>query len=266
MVSFIEAYFAPKKDIPRRVYLSVSTLVGVLGLAFWCLLAYGGLVRPDFLPTPVAVARAAIAGAEDGSLFVNTAVSLSEIMTGFVLASIFAVPLGILMGSFKVVEAGIEPVTNFVRYLPVSALIPLLILWVGIDMSEKVAVIFIGTFFQQLILIADVSRGVSHDLLDVSYTLGADRRTVVTRVLIPATMPGVMDTLRVTLGWAWTYLVVAELVAANKGLGYFILNSMRGLYTDQIFLGIMVIGLLGLIADQLFKFARNWLLPWATNL
>src|SRR5262249_17325189 len=159
---------------------------------------------------------------------------------------------------------GVGPMTNSVRYLPVSALIPLLILWVGIDIEEKISVIFIGTFFQQLILIADVSRGVSHDLLDVSYTLGADRRTVVTRVLIPATMPGVMDTLRVTLGWAWTYLVVAELVAANKGLGYFILNSMRGLFTDQIFLGIITIGLLGLLTDQLFKFLRNRLLPWAT--
>ena len=82
--------------------------------------------------------------------------------------------------------------------------------------------------------------------------------------LIPATMPGVMDTLRVTLGWAWTYLVVAELVAANKGLGYFILNSMRGLFTEQIFLGIIVIGLLGLLTDQIFKLLRNRMLPWAS--
>ncbi len=265
MLRFVEAYFAPKKDIPRRVYLSVSTFVGLLGLALWCGLSYGGLVRPDFLPTPVAVGKAAIDGIADGSLLVNTWASLVEILSGFAIASLLAVPFGILMGSFKIVEAGIEPVTNFVRYLPVSALIPLLILWVGIDIEEKITVIFIGTFFQQLILIADVSRGVSHDLLDVSYTLGANRRTVVTRVLIPATLPGVMDTLRVTLGWAWTYLVVAELVAANKGLGYFILNSMRGLFTDQIFLGIMVIGLLGLIADQAIKALRNWLLPWAAE-
>jgi NitT/TauT family transport system permease protein len=175
------------------------------------------------------------------------------------------VPLGILMGSFKIAEAALEPVTNFVRYLPVSALIPLLILWVGIGQSEKIAVIFIGTFFQQLIIIADVARNVPADLLDVSYTLGASRRTVVTRVLIPATLPGVMDALRVTLGWAWTYLVVAELVASNKGLGYFILNSMRGLFTDRIFLGIMVIGLLGLFTDQVFKLLRRWLLPWTAE-
>lgn len=264
MARLLDAYLAPKKDIPRRAYLTVSTLVGVLIFAGWCALAYGRLVRSDFLPTPGAVVGAAVAGIGDGSLLVNTAVSVSEIMSGFAIASIVAVPLGILMGSFKIVEAAVEPVTNFVRYLPVSALIPLLILWVGIDMEEKVTVIFIGTFFQQLILIADVSRGVSKDLLDVSYTLGATRRTVVWRVLIPATMPGVMDTLRITLGWAWTYLVVAELVAANQGLGYFILNSMRGLFTEQIFLGIIVIGLLGLLTDQIFKFLRNRLLPWAT--
>jgi len=258
-----EDYFAPKTDIPRRVYLAVSTLVGAALLLLWCVLAYGGFVREDFLPTPIAVIEAAVRGIGDNSLIVNTAVSVSEILVGFILASVISVPLGILMGSFKIVEAAIEPVTNFMRYLPVSALIPLLILWVGIGIEEKISVIFLGTLFQQLILIADVSRSVSADLLDVSYTLGANRRVVIRSVLIPATMPGVVDTLRVTLGWAWTYLVVAELVAANKGLGYFILNSMRGLFTDQIFLGIIVIGLLGLATDQLFKALRSWMLPWA---
>jgi NitT/TauT family transport system permease protein len=263
--STFEAYAAPKKEIPRSVYVAISVTVGVSILLLWCVLAYGGFVRSDFLPTPYEVVLAGISGLQDGSLALNTAVSVGEIMSGFILASIVAVPLGILMGSFKVAEAAIEPVTNFIRYLPVSALIPLLILWVGIGMEEKVTVIFIGTLFQQLILIADVSRNVPSDLLDVSYTLGASRLTVVTRVLVPATMPGVVDTLRVTLGWAWTYLVIAEFVAANKGLGYFILNSERGLFTDQIFLGIAVIGLLGLLTDQLFKVVRDWFLPWATE-
>ena len=265
MTPFFDALFAPKQEIPGRVYLAVSALVGLAFLGIWCVLSYGGFVRPDFLPTPIAVIEAGIKGLASGSLVTNTVFSVGEIMAGFVLASVIAVPLGILMGSFKIVEAAIEPVTNFVRYLPVSALIPLLILWVGIGIEEKIAVIFIGTFFQQLVLIADVSRGVSQDLLDVSYTLGADRQTVVWRVLIPATMPGVVDTLRVTLGWAWTYLVLAEIVSADKGLGYFIMNSMRGLFTDRIFLGIMVIGILGLLTDQLFRFARDRLLPWATS-
>jgi NitT/TauT family transport system permease protein len=263
--SKFEAYAEAKKEIPRHVYLMVSVFVVLLILLFWSTLSYGGFVRDVFLPTPGQVLVAAVSGIGDGSLQVNTLVSCGEIVAGFVLASVLAVPAGILMGSFKIVEAALEPITNFMRYIPVSALIPLLILWVGIGIEAKIAVIFLGTFFQQLVIVADVSRGVSRDLLDVSYTLGAGRRTVVTRVLIPATMPGVMDTLRVTLGWAWTYLVVAELVAANKGLGYFILNSMRGLFTDQIFLGIMIIGLLGLITDQIFKFLRNWFLPWAAE-
>ena len=261
----LDVYTAPKKEIPRSVYLTVSVFVGIFIFAFWSLLSYGELVRPDFLPTPTEVVQAAIESWNDGSLAINTGVSLGEILSGFILASIVAVPLGILMGSFKIVEAAIEPVANFMRYIPVSALIPLLILWVGIEIEEKIAVIFIGTFFQQLIIIADVSRGVSHDLLDVSYTLGASRWTVVRRVLVPATLPGVTDAQRVTLGWAWTYLVVAELVAANKGLGYFILNSMRGLFTDRIFLGIAVIGLLGLLTDQLFKVLRDRLMPWTVE-
>ena len=263
--SRLAAYTTPKKEIARPVYLAVSVLVALALVGLWSMLAYGGFVRRDFLPTPVDVMLAAVEGVSDGSLLINTAYSVAEILTGFALASIVAVPLGILMGSFKIIEAAIEPVTNFVRYLPVSALIPLLILWVGIGVEEKIAVILIGTLFQQIILVADVSRAVPSDLLDVSYTLGAGRRAVVTQVLIPATLPGVFDTLRVTLGWAWTYLVVAELVAANKGLGYFILSSMRGLFTDRIFLGIMTIGLLGLITDQLFKVLRARLLPWAAN-
>jgi len=179
------------------------------------------------------------------------------------LSSVVAVPIGILMGSFRIVQAALEPLVNFIRYLPVTSMIPLLILWVGIGLEQKVAVIFIGTFFQQIVMIADVSAQVSRDLVNVSYTLGANRRQVVTRVLIPAALPGVMDTLRITMGWAWTYLVVAELVAANSGLGYLSLQAMRGLRVDIIFLAIFVIGFLGLMTDLGFRLLRGLLLPWA---
>jgi NitT/TauT family transport system permease protein len=257
---------APKEPIPRAVYLAASAVTVVALLAGWAVLTYGGLVRPEFLPAPHEVARSAIELARDGTLASHVGASCFVILVGFVLASALAVPLGILMGSFALVEALVEPIVDFVRYLPVSAMIPLLILWVGIDYEARVAVIFIGTFFQQMILIADVSANVSRDLLDVAYTLGAGRRMVVARVLVPATLPGVMDTLRITMGWAWTYLVVAELVAANRGLGYMILNSMRGLFTDRIFVGILVIGLLGLLTDQGFKYLHRWLLPWSPKL
>lgn len=256
-------WLTPKEPIPRPVYLTASTLtVGAL-LAGWVLLAYSGLVRTEFLPTPYQVGLAAVDLTKDGSLWTHIGASCFVVFVGFGIASVLAVPLGILMGTFQLVEAVIEPVTDFIRYLPVSAMVPLLILWVGIDYETRITVIFIGTFFQQLVMIADIAHHVPKDLLDVSYTLGAGRLQVVSRVLVPGTLPGVMDTLRITLGWAWTYLVLAELVAANRGLGYLILTSMRGLFTDRIFVGILVIGLLGLLSDLLFKYLHRWLLPWS---
>jgi NitT/TauT family transport system permease protein len=257
-------YFVPKSEIPAGVYVSVSALAGVIFVGLWCLLTYGGLVRTDFLPTPDKVAATAVKLINNGTLFHHTLASVTVIISGFVLSSIFAVPIGVLSGSFKVVEAFVEPIVNFTRYLPVSALIPLLILWVGIGMEEKIAVIIIGTFFQQILMVADVSAQVSKDLLDASYTLGATRRQVITRVLLPAVLPGVIDTLRVTMGLAWTYLVVAELVGSFQGLGYLIMSSMRGLATDIIFVAILTIGLLGLLFDQLFKIVRGLVVPWAT--
>ncbi len=260
---FIREYCAPKTEIPRRVTLTVSTLVAILIGGTWALVTYGGLADTDFLPPPHKVIVVGAKFLADGSLLVHIWASSKVIYTGFFLSSVLAVPICILMGSFRIVQAAIEPVVNFVRYLPVTAMIPLLILWIGIGMEEKVAVIFIGTFFQQIILIADVSSRVSGDLINISYTLGASRSQVVRRVLIPATLPGVMDTLRVTMGWAWTYLVVAELVAANSGLGYMSLQAMRGLRVDIIFLAILTIGFLGLTTDEIFKYLRRTLLPWA---
>lgn len=261
--SFIRAYCAPKTEIPQRVALAAGVAVAGLLLGAWCVVTYGGLTNTDFLPPPHAVFTAAAHFLADGTLLRHARASLEVILAGFALSSIVAIPVGILMGSFRIVQAAIEPVVNFIRYLPVTSMIPLLILWIGIGIEEKIAVIFIGTFFQQLVLIADVSAGVSRDLVHISYTLGATRGQVVTRVLVPATLPGVVDTLRVTMGWAWTYLVVAELVAANSGLGYWSLQAMRGFRVDVIFLAILVIGLLGVVTDQLFRLLRRAALPWA---
>jgi len=253
----------PHEPIGRSAYLGgVSTTVLLIALS-WSVLTYGGLVLPLFLPAPTDVIRAAAALLREGSLQIHTMASLTVILTGWALAVLIAVPLGILMGTLKLVEALVEPIINFVRYLPVSALIPLLILYIGIGTAEKVAVVFIGTFFQLVLLVSDVSANVSKDLLDSAYTLGAKRRTVLSRVLLPATLPGVMDNLRITMGWAWTYLVVAELVASDRGLGYMILDSMRGLFTDRIFVGLLTIGLLGLMFDQIFKWLHRTLLPWS---
>ncbi len=254
--------FTPKQAIPRRVELGTGLFVATGIFLAWCVLTYGGVVSGSFLPAPGEVWKAFVKHVSDGSLLKHTLVSLQEIYIGFFLSSIIAIPLGIMMGAYRIVAAAVEPLVNFMRYLPVTALIPLLILWIGIGIEEKIAVIFLGTFFQQIVLAADVSAQTRQELLNVSYTLGANRRQVIYRVLIPSTLPGVMDTLRVTMGWAWTFLVVAELVAASAGLGYMILQAMRGLHPASIFVGIFVIGFLGLMTDLVFKYAKSLLLPW----
>jgi NitT/TauT family transport system permease protein len=257
----------PQTPIARSHYATiVAASIGLI-LGLWALLSYGGFVRPSyFLPTPTEVLSSAARMILDGSLIDNAWASIAVIITGWALAALLAVPFGILMGSFKFFEALFEPVVNFVRYLPVSAMIPLLILYIGLGFEEKVAVIFIGTFFQLILMVADVAAHVPKDLIDSAYTLGTSRVRVVTHVLIPATLPGVMDNLRITIGWAWTYLIVAELVAAEKGLGIMILESQRGLRTDKIFVGLVTIGLLGFLSDIVFKWLHRVLLPWSPRI
>jgi NitT/TauT family transport system permease protein len=236
-------------------------------LILWSVLSYRGFVKPSyFLPTPTQVVNAAGRMIQTGELGEHAIASLSVVITGWAVAALLSIPLGILMGSLQTFEAFVEPIVDFVRYLPVSAMIPLLILYVGINFEERVAVIFIGTFFQLILMVADVAAHVANDLLDSAYTLGASRFRVFTTILLPATLPGVMDALRITLGWAWTYVVVAELVAADRGLGFMIMTSERGLRIDKIFVGLVTIGLLGFASDTVVKLLHRRLLPWSSRL
>ena len=162
-------------------------------------------------------------------------------------------------------QSALEPLVNFIRYLPVTSFVPLFILWIGIGIEQRVTVIFFGTFFQQLVMIADVARDISRDLINASlHARHQAAREAVWHVIFPAALPGIFDTLRVTMGWAWTYLVVAELVAANSGLGFISLKAMRGFQVDTIFLAIALIGMLGLLTDLCFRCLRRWLAPWAS--
>jgi NitT/TauT family transport system permease protein len=260
----IGALFKPHESIPRSTYLTAVAISLFLIFGTWSVVSYGGFVTPKyFLPTPTQVVTTGYNMLRNGELFEHAQASLFVVVVGWIIAAAMAIPFGILMGSFKIFEALFEPVVDFVRYLPVSAMIPLLILYVGIDVKERITVIFIGTFFQLILLVADIAAHVAKDLLDSAYTLGASRLRVLTTVLIPATLPGVMDALRITLGWAWTYVVVAELVAAERGLGIMIQESQRGLRTDRIFVGLVTIGLLGFASDFLFKWLHRVLLPWS---
>jgi len=252
-----------RADVSRSWYVAGALLSFTTLLLFWILLSYGNFVNKNFLPTPSGVLVEFIRYLQLPNFWTDIGISLYRISMGFILAAVLGIPLGIMAGTFKFAEAVIQPITEFVRYMPATAFIPLIMVWAGIGETAKIIVIFIGTFFQVVLMVADNVRAVPQDLLNAAYTLGASRSQVIYRVLIPAMMPGLMDTMRLTIGWAWTYLVVAELVAANSGLGYSILKAQRFLRTDIIFVGILTIGVLGLLTDRLFSFLNKRMFAWA---
>ncbi|MBQ0039785.1 MAG: ABC transporter permease [Treponema sp.] len=255
--------FRIRKDIDKNVYLTIAVISFVLLITIWQLACTFKLVNPIFLPSPLKVVQSIINDFSTGAIWSDMYISCYRIFMGFIYASVLGIVLGILAGCYKPFEAFIQPMVEFLRYLPVPAFVPLIMVWVGIDESAKIAVIFIGTLFQLIPMVADDIRSVPDDYVNAAYTLGASRRTVIFKVLIPGMMPRLFETLRMMMGWAWTYLVVAELVAANSGLGYKILKAQRYLRTGTIFEGIIVIGLLGLILDRVFGFAGKKLFKWA---
>jgi len=249
-------------ELRRRSALALAIAGFVLPLAAWILVSLKGWADPVFLPPPWQVLAQLGEWYRDGDLLGDIVVSIARVLGGFCVAALVAVPLGVLVGTFAPVRAFLEPLTEFTRYLPAVAFIPLIMLWVGIDESAKVAVIWVGVFFQMLLLVAgDVAR-VPDAPIEAARTMGATNEEIIKYVLIPAARPAILTTLRGAMSLAWTYLVVAELVAANSGLGYAILKAQRFLLTDKIFAGILLIGLVGLLTDQAFRWLHKRCFPW----
>jgi len=190
-------------------------------------------------------------------------ITIFRVVCGFVIAAIVAVPLGIAMGAFKAIEALFEPFISFARYLPASAFIPLLILWAGVGEAQKLSVIVIGSVFQIVLMVAVIVGATRRDLVEAAYTLGADASGIVKRVMLPGAAPQIAESLRLVLGWAWTYVIVAELVGASSGIGHMIMDSQRLLDTGQMIFGIFTIGVIGLVSDFIFKWVNQKLYPWA---
>ncbi|MEU8609652.1 ABC transporter permease [Actinoplanes sp. NPDC048791] len=211
-------------------------------------------VDPLFLPAPMAVGDRLIDLARAGTLWSDLTVSIYRVTGGFVLATCAALPLGILMGRSRRWAALFEPLLDFIRYMPVVAFVPLTILWAGTGDAQKFLIIFIGTFFQQALLFTDNVRRVRVELVLVGQTLGLGGMAVLRRIVLRAAAPSLWDSLRISLGWAWTWLVVAELVAATSGLGYRITIAQRYLATDTIIGYILVLGVLGLVTDQALRY------------
>src|SRR5438445_1917828 len=234
----------------------------VLFVALWAWATFGGYVSKTFLANPLTMVQEGVDLLTKQGFLFDIGMTIWRVVGGFVLAAIIAVPLGVLMGAYKPVEAFLEPFVSFARYLPASAFIPLLILWAGIGEMQKLIVIFIGSVFQIVLMVAVTVGGTRRDLVEAADTLGASDRGIITRVLIPGAAPGIAETLRLVLGWAWTYVIVAELIGSSSGIGHMITDSQALLNTGQIIFGIIVIGLIGLVSDFLFKAFNAWLFPW----
>jgi NitT/TauT family transport system permease protein len=244
-----------------RVVLGVSFFV--LFVAVWAAATFSGFVSKTFLADPLTMLKSGYTLLAEMGFAKDIGMTVWRVLGGFVIAAALAVPLGVAMGAYKPIEAFFEPFVSFARYLPASAFIPLLILWAGIGEAQKLSVIFIGSFFQLVLMIAVSVGNTRRDLVEAAYTLGSSDASLVRRVLIPGAAPEIAETLRMVLGWAWTYVIVAELIGASSGIGHMITDSQALLATDQIIFGIIVIGLIGLVSDFAFKAANRRFFPWA---
>ena len=255
----------PYEPISRRTYLLVALFSMAFLFGLWSAASYGQWVNPLFLPTPSEVWHAGVTEARDGTLWTDMGASVYRIVLGFLISTAAAIPIGMLMGTYKVGEAFFEPPIDFIRYMPAVAFVPLALIWFGTSNSQKLVILFIGIFFQEVLLIMDNVKTVRRNLIDIAYTMGLRQPAVIRRVILRASLPGIVDTLRISMGWAWTYLVVAELVGANDGLGFRIQQAQRYLDTPTIVLGIIVIGILGLAFDFGFKALYAWSFPYMAH-
>jgi NitT/TauT family transport system permease protein len=253
----------PLKPVGPGARVALGTAFFVLFFAAWALATFGGYVSPTFLADPVSMVREGWNLLVQHGFIKDILITIWRVFGGFLLAGAIGIPLGMAMGAYKPIEAFFEPFISFSRYLPASAFIPLLILWAGTGEAQKLAVIFVGSFFQIVLMVAVSVGNTRRDLVEAAYTLGASNRAIVTRVLLPAAAPEIAEISRLVLGWAWTYVIVAELIGASSGIGHMIMDSQALLNTGQIIFGIVVIGVIGLVSDYLFKALNRRLFSWS---
>ena len=188
--------------------------------------------------------------------------SITVIFWGFFLSSLIGVPLGILCGTYMAISRVSEPFIEFFRYLPAPAFGALAVAILGIHDGPKIAIIFIGTFFQQVLIISNTTRKLDPSLLEAALTLGATKLNLLFKVVVPGILPDLYRDLRILLGWAWTYLIVAELIGTSSGITWFITQQARYKNFDNVFAAIIMIGIIGLLSDLLLAWLGKYLFPW----
>ncbi len=246
-----------------RWKISLGALGIGLVVVIWAIAAANTANSRSLLPTPLATWHALVRLKTTGVLSTDLWASLKRVIIGYSISVVIGIVIGTAIGTFASVEAFFEAQVGFLRYIPASALTPVFLLWFGIGESPKIWLIVVGTVFYNVLMIADVTRAVPRELLNASYTLGAGRVTVVRRVILRHSVPGIIDVARINLAAAWLMLVVAELLAAQKGLAYQIIRAQRFRAVDTEFALLIVFGVIGLFSDLFLRWLRNITSPWA---
>jgi len=252
-----------RQPFSRKLSLLIVAISLAVPLVLWSIVSYGGLVPAMFLPTPTAVIQSGVDMFTQDHLMDDIWISCGRVLAGFLAAAVIGVPMGIAMGTFGSMNSFFAPFVGTVRYMPVTAFVPLIVIWVGLGEEAKILIITLGVVLYNAIMVADAVKFIPNEMINVAYTLGADRRDVLFKVIIPATFPSVLDTLRVNISGAWNYLVIAELIAAQSGLGFKIIQAQRFLQTEKVLFCIAIIGLIGLVIDYGLKWMSQRLTPWA---
>jgi NitT/TauT family transport system permease protein len=244
----------------RKRALALFGVLAFFGL--WCVLSYGGLVPRIILPSPTDVLGAFPVLHFEEALVRSAIASLYRVFAGFLLSAVVAIPLGLMMGTYPTLKHFFAPVLDPLRFLPISALVPLVIVWFGIDDLQKIVFLFVGTFVYMLPLVIEAVEGVEEVYLQTATTLGASQGQLIRHVLIPGSLPAIAEALRVMNGIGWTYVILAEVINARYGLGALITVAGKRSHVDQIFALVLVILLIGVVTDQIIRLVNKALFSW----
>jgi len=257
-----EAFGAPGSG--RSTTIAVVTSVGLIVL--WWYVTAAGLIKPLFLPSPGAIVAKFIDlwvnGFGGATLPEHAWASLKRVFGAFLLACVTAIPVGIAMGMNRVMRGVFDPPIEFYRPIPPLAYLPLVIIWAGIGEMAKILLIYLAVFAPMALNARSGVRSVSIEQIHAAYSMGASRRQVILQVVLKAAMPEILTGMRIGIGFGWTTLVAAEMVAAQKGLGVMVLNAAEFLVTDVVVTGIVVIGVIAYAFDLLMRLVEHWLVPW----
>src|SRR5256714_8722931 len=262
MTSKPSTFWSIRQPVPRGTALALAFVMPIVVIGAWCVVSYGGLAPPDFVPSPTEVIRGTLQLFIQYDLWTAIVISTQRIVLAFLLAAAVALPLGILMGAFAPIHHLFESIMAPLRYMPISAFIPLLILWFGIYEKQKIAFLFLGVFVYLLPVVVSAIRGVPEELVQTSLTLGASRMQVIRTVLLPAALPEIFDSFRVMNAISWTYVILAVAVNPAHGLGYMVELARTHQKASWSFAGLLVIGGIGLLTDFLIRTISGVLFSW----